>query len=250
MSKRRIYEAGCLHNFMPEYKGETFNVKHSSCTVLDAYLFNQRQQRKSQYIEPGTYTVMYVPNDGEVIMSDTPMEYRTNLFIMERARGHVLIGGLGFSWIVLNIQDNPDVLSITVVELNPEVIAYTTKNSHLNEKVTVVQGDVDTWEPAKGIKYDVIYFDIWNQVTRRNLPQMEALRKRAKPWLRNKGWLGCWREKTTREMAKEWGNDDGSLYYGKLDRGEPVEIPVTKSSTPIQVTTKQPVSIYQHGASS
>ena len=59
---------------------------------------------------------------GEVVMSDTAMEKRTNRDFVVKAHGNVLIGGLGIGLILLAIQDKEDIEQITVIEKNKEVI--------------------------------------------------------------------------------------------------------------------------------
>ena len=63
------------------------------------------------------------------------------------AHGDVLIGGLGIGLIILAIQDNPEVHSITVIEKNQEVIDMVATQLPLNEKVKIIQADVFLWKP-------------------------------------------------------------------------------------------------------
>lgn len=203
------YRAGSLHKILPEYKGESFRVKHHSANQLDCWR-HAIGKRKSEHITPGTYTILH--NCQQTIMSDTPMEERTNTFFMQRAKGHVLIGGLGLAWVILNIQENPEVLSITVVELNPEVIAYAKSHGLLNHKVTVIESDCETFCPPPDTKYDVIYMDIWNYTDAENLDQMQRLRDYYKKFLVRKGWFGCWRERDTVRLAQR----DKEDYYACL----------------------------------
>lgn len=110
---------------------------------------------------PGEY-VRLVKN-GTLFMSDTDMERRTNAHFVTWANGDVLIGGLGLGMIVLAIQDKPDVKSITIIEKEPDVISMIEAQPRMqfNEKVKIICGDVFTWKPAKGQKFDCIYMDIW-----------------------------------------------------------------------------------------
>lgn len=101
-------------------------------------------------------------NRGEVVMSDTSMEKRTNANFVRNAHGKVLIGGLGIGLILLVIQDKEEVEQITVVEKNREVIELVGRQLPLNSKVTIVDDDVFTYKPL--FKYNTIYMDIWNYV--------------------------------------------------------------------------------------
>lgn len=114
-----------------------------------------------QGIDPGNYISLY-GEDG-IIMSNTPMEKRTNLEFCEKAHGDVLIGGLGIGLIVLAIQDKEDVESITVIEKEKDIIDLVKPQLPLNNKVKIINSDVYDWEPDDK-KYNCIYMDIWNFV--------------------------------------------------------------------------------------
>lgn len=99
---------------------------------------------------------------GSVVMSDTPMEKRTNINFVYKAHGNVLIGGLGIGMILLAIQDKEEVKHITVVEKHSEVIELVKEQLPLNSKVEIVNADVFDYIPL--FKYNTIYMDIWNYI--------------------------------------------------------------------------------------
>ena len=110
-------------------------------------------------IMPGRYVKLtYL---GEVVMSDTEMEKRTNRSFCAQAHGDVLVGGLGIGMIIMAIQDKEEVRSITVIERYQEVIDMVVSQLPLNDKVHIVKDDVFAWKPAKGQRFDCIYMDIW-----------------------------------------------------------------------------------------
>lgn len=115
-------------------------------------------------IIPGEYVSL--KHRGEILMSDTPMEKRTNRQFVWNAHGDVLIGGLGLGMIVVAIQDNPAVKSITVLEKSGEVISLITEQISFLEKVKIIQADVFTWKPERGKRFDCIYMDIWPYINR------------------------------------------------------------------------------------
>lgn len=108
-------------------------------------------------ISPGSYARLKV--GSTTMMSDTPMEQRTNLDFIHNAHGDVLIGGLGIGLIILAIQDNPEVSSITVLEANQNVIDAVKPQLPLNDKVRIIFADAFKWNPDR--KFDCIYMDIW-----------------------------------------------------------------------------------------
>lgn len=113
-------------------------------------------------IPPGTYINL---RQGEtIVMSDTPMEKRTNREFVLRAFGDVLIGGLGIGLILLAIQDKPQVKSITVIEKNKDVIDIVASQLPLSDKVKIIHDDVYTYKPEPRQRFDIIYLDIWNWI--------------------------------------------------------------------------------------
>lgn len=115
-------------------------------------------------ILPGTYVKLTC--NGEVIMSDTPMEKRTNREFCRKAHGDVLIGGLGIGMICMAIQDNDEVRTITVIEKSKDVIDLVASQLPLNPKVNIIHADVYDWKPQTGMRFDCIYMDIWSYINR------------------------------------------------------------------------------------
>ena len=133
---------------------------------------------------------------SECVMSDTPMEKRTNREFVANAHGNVLIGGLGIGLILLAIQDKEDVKQITVVEKNKEVIELVENQLPLNSKVHIVNDDVFEYKPL--FKYNTIYMDIWNYINKDVYnEQMKPLISRYRRYLVPKSedenrYIDCW----------------------------------------------------------
>ena len=133
---------------------------------------------------------------SECVMSNTPMEKRTNRDFVANAHGNVLIGGLGIGLILLAIQDKEDVKQITVVEKNKEVIELVENQLPLNSKVHIVNDDVFEYKPL--FKYNTIYMDIWNYINEDVYnEQMKPLISRYRRYLVPKSedenrYIDCW----------------------------------------------------------
>ena len=133
---------------------------------------------------------------GEVVMSNTDMEKRTNTSFVLNAHGNVLIGGLGIGLIILAIQDKEEVKQITVVEKNAEVIELVGNQLPLNSKVNIVHDDVFDYKPL--FKYNTIYMDIWNYINSDIYnQQMKPLISRYRRYLVPKSedenkYIDCW----------------------------------------------------------
>ena len=133
-----------------DFKIEHFEVKERTFRImLDG-------------ITPGTYVKLTYM--GEVVMSNTPMERRTNASFVANAYGDVLIGGLGIGMIVMSIQAHEKVKSITIIEKNQEVIDLVASQLPFNSKVRIIHADVFEWKPERGQRFDCIYMDIWNYI--------------------------------------------------------------------------------------
>lgn len=142
------------------------------------------------------------------VMSDTPMEHRTNYEILDKANGDVLIAGLGIGMILIPLMKKEEVKSITIIEKYLDVINIVGDQLPLNDKVKVIQGDIFENKFPRGTKFDTVYFDIWNVISPDVYKEMKNLKKIYKRCLRSKkenpdSWMGCWAEyeaKTNREL--------------------------------------------------
>lgn len=124
-------------------------------------------------ILPGKYVMLQSKNlrkhnmeYNSCMMSDTPMERFTNQDFINYAKGNVLIAGLGIGMVPAALAAKNEVTSITIIELDPEVISLVeplirkyVPNQH---KITIVQADAYTYpETYTGEKYDFTWLDIW-----------------------------------------------------------------------------------------
>lgn len=155
--------------------------------------------------------------DGSVMMSDTPMEIRTNREFICLANGHVLIAGLGMGTIVHIIQDFDTVKSITVIEYDKDVLEVVMPQMKFNSKVKVIHDDIYTWKPE--MKYDVIWFDIWPTICSDNWEDMKKLNKKFKYKLNRTNvncWMRSWRQE---ECQKAYYADKAEMRFYQAIRG-------------------------------
>lgn len=162
-------------------------------------------RRESNGQEPGI--VVQLRNEyGSIMMSDTEMEKRTNTSFVYEANGDVLIGGLGLGMVLLAVQAKEEVNSVTVIEIEQEIISLVAPQLPLNEKVTIIRGDIFEWYPPKGILYDVIYFDIWNNICADDYGGMTTLHRRFGKRLNRSNrdcWMSSWRRYDRKEAYFE-----------------------------------------------
>lgn len=142
-----------------------------------------------RYVTAGWHTQLTC--DGKIIMSDTRAEIDDHRELFRRAKGHVLIHGLGLGMALSGVARKPEVSHVTVVELAEDVLHLV--QGHYTEmygdKVTYVQDDALTWKPPAGQRYGAVWHDIWPTICETNLEQMKRLHRR---FGRRAEWQGSW----------------------------------------------------------
>lgn len=198
-----------------------FMVGH---TVMDKEFVKREQLRgafggwesyaETRDLEPGTY-VKLVGKDNGVMMSDTPMEIRTNREFIEEAHGEVLIAGLGLGIVLLSIQRRKEVETITVVEKSRELVEFIVPHLPLTHKVEIRFGDIFEWLPNDGEVFDTIYFDIWDEISGDNYPQTKELHKRFRKYLNKDSnlhwWMDSWRRADFKRKYFENKHDESMM---------------------------------------
>jgi predicted membrane-bound spermidine synthase len=152
--------------------------------VMDLYRYGS-----VAWTPAGTYVRLYVGK--ELMMSNTRMEYLTNLPLLQEATGTVLIAGLGLGLIVRELLLKEDVDFIHVVEKNADVVKLVGSSFGKGDIVHFFTDDIYTWKPE--MQYDTIYFDIWPDM---NYPAIAAkkLKDKYRPYLAKGGRMWAWRE--------------------------------------------------------
>jgi hypothetical protein len=102
--------------------------------------------------------------DDVVWMSLTAMETESQTPMIHAAHGHTVIAGLGMGFVLYNIAAKPEVTKVTVLELDPDVVALmdrVTSWRHWpgSEKITLVMGDAADYVATEPV--DFLYADTW-----------------------------------------------------------------------------------------
>lgn len=208
------------------WRVERFTVSEQASHASLLYAINHRAER-GRSIPAGTYTRLM--RGQKVVMSDTPAEIADHWPMGVRAKGSVLILGLGLGVVAQMCLDktnhsfypdfdgvpmdsiSPAVDHVTVVERDPDVIALVAPHylGRYPDRVTIIQADALDWRPPKGTHYQAVWCDIWDDLCTDNLPQMALLRRR---YARRADWVGCWGQhllvrERRREVAerRRWG---------------------------------------------
>ncbi|MFT6324463.1 MAG: spermidine synthase [Halieaceae bacterium] len=123
--------------------------------------------------------------NGELHMSDIPIELYQYEPYFENYRGDVLIMGMGMG-VINDLTDYKKVTSMDIVELYPGVVDL--NKSYPNTNVIIADGR--SFVPTK--LYDVIWIDIWNLLHKKNLPEMRQMKEKFEKYLKPGGWVDCW----------------------------------------------------------
>jgi hypothetical protein len=184
-----------MHRIIPEGKHGSAEVVHWSP--------NQEERLagalRGRPLRSGTYTRLEV--DGAVCRTDTDFEWRTNVRTFLKMRGDVLMGGLGIGFLLVPLLNRNDVLSVTVLEYNADVIALVAPYV-VSPKLHIIKADAFEWSPPAN-SYDHCHFDLWPE-----LPDaddwiaIKKLRKRYLPSLREGGTITAWCEAEARKASR------------------------------------------------
>lgn len=191
---------------LPEGSVGSAKVEHFKLTKDRIFLDNLRYLRDGMnfmQVDPGHYAKLVTERGLE--MSDTQMEWRTNLPFLRAAHGRVLIAGLGIGMVLVPLLKKKEVKSIQVVELNNDVIKLVSPHIK-HQKLEVVHGDIEAHRnEINGHKFDTIYFDIWPDINTDNLVQMTRLRRMYRSALNKSNpsaWIGCWTQDILRVLKR------------------------------------------------
>lgn len=132
----------------------------------------------------------------QIWMSITPNEINTMKEPIKEAHGHVLTYGLGLGYFAYMASRKETVQSVTVVEMNENVIRLFEKHLlpqfEYPEKIRIIHGDAlafaeKSWQKGQ---YDVVFADLWHDVSD-GLPMYKKLKhlERKRPECRYLYWI-------------------------------------------------------------
>lgn len=192
-----------VEKLKPRKRGEA-RITHFEISKDECLMFNLRAVRDhgmEAAIYPGKYARLSV--DGKLQMTDTSMERYSNMdFVkacLDETSEHILVAGLGLGMILHPLKKIKHIKSVTVVEISKDVISLVKPSLKDFKKLEIVHGDIFKWQPPKGKKYNVVYFDIWPDACSDYLPMIRELKKKIKPFRAKWSWLGVWQEKLMRK---------------------------------------------------
>ena len=95
------------------------------------------------------------------IMQDSEAEYNEHQWLWDNAEGDVLVGGLGLGMCHQPLIDNPNVTSVTIIELEQDVVDLVWDDCAKDDTFSVVVADFETWTPPEDSSFDTVWGDTW-----------------------------------------------------------------------------------------
>lgn len=154
-------------------------------------------------VNPGSYRKLTHSKRG-VVMSNTPMEVHTNAKFLLRAKGSVLVNGLGLGMVLTALFAKDNVTKVTVVEIDKDVIALTAGHfaKEINEgRLVIINEDCMTRKVGEKEQYECVWHDIWDTISDENIEQMNKLKRK---FAKHTKWQACWAEDQCRDMKAKF----------------------------------------------
>ncbi len=111
--------------------------------------------------EYDSWTVLLKESCLMPIMQNSEAEYVEHQWLWDNATGDVLVGGLGIGFINQSLLDNPNVTSVTIIELEQDVADLVWDDCAKDDSFSLIIADFETWVPPEGTSYDVVWCDSW-----------------------------------------------------------------------------------------
>lgn len=127
---------------------------------------------KFKWVEPcsytwlGRYTTATLHTGGEAVMHDTPEELNTHLDFMLRARGSVLITGLGLGCVTRGVLANPNVTKVLVIERDKDVLKLVEPHMPKDPRLYILYFDAVAWCEQSSERFDCAWHDLWTDEER------------------------------------------------------------------------------------
>jgi len=178
---------------VPEGIRGNWRVERFTVSDTDIEIENLRCMFKAgmggRIMRPGTYTRLMCGR--EIVMSDTSAEKRDHVEAVRRAKGAVLLNGLGLGMVLNACLLKPEVQRAIVVEKSSDVLALVAPHydAKFENKVQFVLADALEYTPPRGLRFGMVWHDIWAFICSDNLESMKRLHRR---YSKRTEWQGSW----------------------------------------------------------
>ena len=180
---------------VPEGESGDWKIERFTVSDKDISIHNIRCMFSpgmgNRIMKAGAYTKLM--RNKTIVMSDAPAEIMDHSYFVYKAKGNVLINGLGLGWIVEALFQKKEVETITVIEKSQDVINLVAKHYEnkcpKDKKLWIIQADALNYKPVKGKKFDAVWHDIWDYICSDNLEDMKKLHRK---YGKRTNWQGSW----------------------------------------------------------
>lgn len=109
------------------------------------------------------FPIVSLSENEDIWMSDSPFEQESLKPTIARAKGEILVCGLGIGLLPTMIEDKPKVKHIDIVEMRQEVGELVFEQIKTAKMKLII---ADAWQYLREIeeKYDFIYIDVWGEI--------------------------------------------------------------------------------------
>lgn len=153
-----------------DWRVETFEVQDKELSQVLLMI------KSGRGVPAGTYKRLM--RGKTVVVSNTPDEISDFRRFVYRAKGSILVNGLGLGVLLKALLGKPDVTDITVIEKSNDVIKLVSETYLKDNRVTIINADAFEYKPPKDKKYDAVWHDIWDYICGDNLPEMKKLHRK------------------------------------------------------------------------
>jgi len=142
---------------------------------FEGFVYNELEIGEPNYAEhtpigyfDSSFSYPAVIEKDTIWMSIIPHEIETMREPISKAKGHVLVLGLGLGYYIFNILSKKEVISVDVVELDKRIISLFNKYlinkfPHI-EKLNIIHMDGIKYLKDSKKHYDYVFSDIWHNV--------------------------------------------------------------------------------------
>ena len=173
-------------------------------------------------------------SDQEIWMSNSDMELATMRAQVEEASGHVLVAGLGMGIYPKLISMKEEIISVTVLEPDVDIIAIT-EPKIASEKISVVNMTFEQYcNPSQAIqeRYDYCFVDIWPKMGQSYEAEPEVM-KTAEPVMKTNSLVRVWCQ-SINDRARTSVRDIADIQYNTN--------PIEMTETPCYICCTTPRS--------
>lgn len=178
LDTNEYYENAYYKNIkIPSIKIGKSELKYEQYKPFEGFVCNDilRTEEGRQIPQIGFFDTEFrfpaVLENGRIWMTITPNEIETMREPVDQAFGHVLTFGLGLGYFAYMVSEKENVESVTIVDLNKDVIElfqkYVLPQFKHGHKINVIQADAFEFAKAhlsEG-KYDFVFTDLWHDVS-------------------------------------------------------------------------------------